>query len=127
MDWKDLTDSGCSTLWESLGRGSLVTDCEEQRGDWDFGSRRATNRNKTEINCITHNMNEMSELGEQPRLLEMSYISLNHLQHHQHHQHHHHTNCLSPGRLEEQQEEEVVVVTIDETLQQRPPDTHSGT
>ncbi|KAG7220023.1 hypothetical protein INR49_000672 [Caranx melampygus] len=112
------------------GGRSIVTEGdggETSEPDWDFGSRRATNRNKTEINCITHNMNEMSELGEQPRLLEMSYISLNHLQHHQHHQHHHHTNCLSPGRLEEQQEEEVVVVTIDETLQQRPPDTHSGT
>ncbi|TKS74930.1 hypothetical protein D9C73_009013 [Collichthys lucidus] len=70
-----------------------------------FGSRRVTNRNKTEINCITNNMNEMSE---RPRL-EMSYISLNH------------TNSLSSNRPEE------TVVTIDETLQQRPPDTHSGT
>ncbi|XP_019129115.1 uncharacterized protein LOC109141808 [Larimichthys crocea] len=78
---------------------------ETSEPDLMFGSRRVTNRNKTEINCITNNMNEMSE---RPRL-EMSYISLNH------------TNSLSSNRPEE------TVVTIDETLQQRPPDTHSGT
>ncbi|KAL7397541.1 hypothetical protein ABVT39_023692 [Epinephelus coioides] len=77
--------------------------------DWVLGSRRVTSRNKTEINCITNNLSEMSELGERPRLVEMSYISLNH------------TNCLSSNRLEE------TVITIDEMLQQRPPDTHSGT
>lgn len=77
--------------------------------DWVFGSRRVPNRNKTEINCITSDVNEMSELGERPRLVEMNYISLNH------------TNCLSSNRMEE------IVVTIDETLQQQPPDTHSGT
>ncbi|KAF1385302.1 hypothetical protein PFLUV_G00106320 [Perca fluviatilis] len=76
---------------------------------WVFGSRRVSSRNKTEINCISSNMNEMSELGERPRLVEMGYISLNH------------TNCLSSVRPEE------TVVTIDETLQQRPPDTPSGT
>lgn len=54
-------------------------------------------------------MSEMSELGDRPRLVEMSYISLNH------------TNCLSSNRPEE------IVVTIDETLEQQPPDTHSGT
>ncbi|XP_071342638.1 uncharacterized protein [Trachinotus anak] len=94
------------------GGRSIVTEgdgAETSEPDWVFGSRRATNRNKTEINCITNNMSEMSELGERPRLVEMSYISLNH------------TNCLSSSRPEE------VVVTIDETLQQRPPDTHSGT
>ncbi|XP_051233198.1 uncharacterized protein LOC127350527 [Dicentrarchus labrax] len=79
---------------------------ETSEPGWVLGSR----RNKTEINCITNNMNEMSELGERPRLVEMSYISMNH------------TNCLSSSRPEE------IVVTIDETLQQqRPPDTHSGT
>ncbi|XP_069009019.1 uncharacterized protein [Embiotoca jacksoni] len=80
--------------------------------DWVFASRRAANRNKTEVNCIASNMNEMSEmseLGERPRLLEMSYISLNQ------------TDCLSAARPEE------IAVTIDEPLQQRPPDTHSGT
>lgn len=74
--------------------------------DWMFGSRRAANRNKTEVNSITNTMNEMSE---RPPLVEMSYISLNH------------TNHLSSTRLEE------VVVTIDETLQQQPPNTPSGT
>ncbi|XP_023284751.1 uncharacterized protein LOC111671784 [Seriola lalandi dorsalis] len=98
------------------GGRSIVTEGdggETGEPDWVFGSRRATNPNKTEINCISNNMNEMremSELCEQPRLVEMSHISLNH-----------HTNCLSSSRPEE------VVVTIDETLQQRPPDTHSGT
>lgn len=74
--------------------------------DWVFGSRRADNRNKTEVNSITNTMNEMSE---RPLLVEMSYISLNH------------TNHLNSNRQEE------VVVTIDETLQQQPPNTPSGT
>ncbi|XP_041862381.1 uncharacterized protein LOC121653166 [Melanotaenia boesemani] len=82
---------------------------EASEPDWVFSSRRAANRNKPEINCITNNMTEMSELGERPRLVEMSYISLNH------------TNCLSPNRPEE------IVITIDETLEQHPPDTYSGT
>ncbi|KAM7012261.1 uncharacterized protein LKV04_022782 [Tautogolabrus adspersus] len=77
--------------------------------DWMLNSRRVPSRNKTEINCITNNMNEMTELGEQPRLMEMNYISLNH------------TNYLSANRAQD------VVVTIDEMLLQRPPDTHSGT
>jgi len=77
--------------------------------DWVFGSRRVTNCNNTEINCISNNMSEMSELGERPRLVEMSDIFLNH------------TNTLGSNRPEE------TVVTIDETLQQQPPDTHSGT
>ncbi|XP_037324497.1 uncharacterized protein LOC119216139 isoform X1 [Pungitius pungitius] len=76
---------------------------------WVCGSRGLTNCNNTEINCISNNINVMSELAERPRVLEMSYISLNH------------TNCLSANRPEES------AVTIDETLQQRPPDTHSGT
>ncbi|XP_030289436.1 uncharacterized protein LOC115591659 [Sparus aurata] len=82
---------------------------EASEPEWVYSSRRLNNRNKTEVNCITNNMNEMSELSERPRPVDMSYISLNH------------TNCLSPSRPEE------VVVTVDETLQQRPPDTHSGT
>ncbi|KAK9519749.1 hypothetical protein VZT92_022458 [Zoarces viviparus] len=82
---------------------------ETSEPDWVFGSRRVTNCNNTEINCISNNTNEMSELHERPRLVEISYISLNH------------TNCLSSNRPEE------TVVTIDETLQQQPPDNHSGT
>lgn len=77
--------------------------------EWVLGSRRLPGHSKTEVNCVTNNMREMSELGERPGLVEMSYISLNH------------TNCLSSSRPEE------VVVTIDETLQQQPPDTYSGT
>nr|XP_046248502.1 uncharacterized protein LOC124061042 [Scatophagus argus] len=98
---------------EFVGGGrSIVTEGdsgETSEPDWVFGSRRVTRGNKTEINCITSSMNEMSELGERPRLMDLSYISLNH------------TNCLSSSRPEE------IVVTIDETLQQRPPDTRSGT
>ncbi|XP_035813558.2 small integral membrane protein 44 [Amphiprion ocellaris] len=82
---------------------------ETSEPDWMFGSRRVTNRNKNEISCITNNMHELSELGERPRLVGMSYISLNH------------TNCLSSNRSEE------IVITIDETLPQQPPDTPSGT
>ncbi|TNN74674.1 hypothetical protein EYF80_014992 [Liparis tanakae] len=82
---------------------------QKQFYDWVFGSRRVTNCNNTEINCISNNMSEMSESGERPRLVEMSYIFLNH------------TNSLGSNRPEE------TVVTIDETLQQQPPDTHSGT
>ncbi|CAJ1059434.1 uncharacterized protein LOC116695251 [Xyrichtys novacula] len=89
--------------------GHLVKDVVNDFVDWVFGSRRFPNRNTPEINCITNNMSEMTELGERPRLVEMNYISLNH------------TNCLSSNRAED------VVVTIDETLQQRPPDTVSGT
>jgi len=76
--------------------------------DWVFNSCRDTSH-KTEINCITNNITEVRELNERPRLVEMSYISLNH------------TNCLSSNRSED------TVITIDETLQQRPPDTHFGT
>ncbi|XP_034561615.1 uncharacterized protein LOC117828521 isoform X2 [Notolabrus celidotus] len=76
---------------------------------WVFGSRRVPDHSKIEINCITNNMSEMTELGEHHWLEEMNYISLNH------------SNCLSSNRVED------VVVTVDETLQQRPPDTHSGT
>ncbi|KAM7409359.1 hypothetical protein PAMA_001032 [Pampus argenteus] len=89
--------------------GHLVKDVVNDFVDWVFGSRRVSNRNKTEINCITNNMNETTELGERPHLVEMSYISLNH------------TNCLSSNRPEE------IVVTVDETLQHHPPDAHSGT
>ncbi|XP_033181832.1 uncharacterized protein LOC117152845 [Anabas testudineus] len=98
----DFVGGGRSIVAESDGG-------ETSEPDWVFGSRRVPNRNKTEINCITSDVNEMSELGERPRLVEMNYISLNH------------TNCLSSNRMEE------IVVTIDETLQQQPPDTHSGT
>ncbi|KAG7514588.1 hypothetical protein JOB18_038160 [Solea senegalensis] len=79
---------------------------ETSEPDWLRGSRRFTNLNKSELNCVA---NSRSELGERPRLVEMSFISLNH------------ANCLSAKRAEE------IVVTIDETLPQRPPDTHSGT
>ncbi|KAM3619237.1 uncharacterized protein V6R79_004954 [Siganus canaliculatus] len=89
--------------------GHLVKDVVNEFVEWVFGSRRVTSRNKTEINCIANNVNEMIDLGERPRLMEMNYISLNH------------TNCLSSNRAEE------IVVTVDEKLQQRPPDTHSGT
>ncbi|XP_040041323.2 uncharacterized protein LOC120824492 [Gasterosteus aculeatus] len=82
---------------------------ETSEQGWVCGSRGLTNCNNTEINCISNNINVMGELAERPRLLEMSYISLNH------------TNCLSADRPED------TAVTIDETLQRRPPDTHSGT
>ncbi|KAK2835059.1 hypothetical protein Q5P01_015543 [Channa striata] len=53
---------------------------------------------------------EASEpVGRDAAAVEMNYVSLNH------------TNCVSSNRLEE------IVVTVDETLQQRPPDAHSGT
>ncbi|KAI3368358.1 hypothetical protein L3Q82_008063 [Scortum barcoo] len=101
-----------SCLNDSCGGRSIVAEGdggETSEPGWVFGSRRVAERNKTEINCVANNMSELGELGEHPRLVEMSYISLNH------------TNCLSSSRPEE------IVVTIDETLQQQPPDTHSGT
>lgn len=52
---------------------------------------------------------EAGDLGERPRLMEMSYISLKHT-----------SNCLSSTRPEE------IVVTIDEVLPDQPPDTHSA-
>ncbi|XP_074524717.1 uncharacterized protein LOC141789255 [Halichoeres trimaculatus] len=76
--------------------------------DWVFDSRRLQNRNKPEINCITNNLSNSTELVERPRLLEMNYVSLNH------------TNCLSADRAEDVVD---AVVTVDETLLQRPPDT----
>ncbi|KAM8875244.1 uncharacterized protein AB9W97_016143 isoform 2-T2 [Spinachia spinachia] len=94
------------------GSRSMVVEGDagetSERG-WVCGSRGLSNCNNTEINCISTNINVMSELAERPRRLEMSYISLNH------------TNCQSANRPEE------TVVAIDETLKQRPPDTHSGT
>ncbi|KAK5869456.1 hypothetical protein PBY51_024170 [Eleginops maclovinus] len=98
---------------EFVGGGRSMDAEGDGRGtsepDWVFNSRRDTSHNKTEINCITNNITEVRELNERPRLVEMSYISLNH------------TNCLSSNRSED------TVITIDDTLQQRPPDTHSGT
>ncbi|KAK2908288.1 uncharacterized protein [Channa argus] len=96
----DFVGGGRSIVAEGDGAGA---------GEPDWVFRQATGRNKSEIKCITSNITEMSELGERPRLVEMNYVSLNH------------TNCLSSNRLEE------MVFTVDETLQQRPPDTHSGT
>ncbi|XP_029005044.1 uncharacterized protein LOC114854620 [Betta splendens] len=80
---------------------------EANQPDWVFGSRRSSDRNKSEINCISRNVSEMSE---RPRLVEMSSVSLNH------------SKCVSGSRAE------ATVVTVDETLQQqRPPDPQSGT
>ncbi|KAJ8362072.1 hypothetical protein AAFF_G00398220, partial [Aldrovandia affinis] len=44
-------------------------------GDWVFGPSPANNRLKSNPTCVTHSMNEMSELTECPRLVEMTYIS----------------------------------------------------
>ncbi|XP_050933355.1 uncharacterized protein LOC108892644 isoform X3 [Lates calcarifer] len=43
------------------GRSIVAEDDggETSEPDWVFGSRRVTSRNKTEINCITNNMNEV--------------------------------------------------------------------
>lgn len=60
---------------------------------WVFGSHRNTSRNKREISCIT---STMSESGERPHLVELSYIPLNH------------TGCLSSNQSEE------MVVRMDE-------------
>nr|XP_020481198.1 uncharacterized protein LOC109975027 isoform X2 [Monopterus albus] len=94
------------------GSRSIVTEGdsgETSEPEWALGAHRVTSRNKTEINCITNNVNEVSEMGERPRPVEMTCISLNH------------SNCLSSSRPEE------IVISVEETLQQRPPDTHSGT
>ncbi|KAF3690500.1 hypothetical protein EXN66_Car006173 [Channa argus] len=108
---KDVVEAGRllpkATELEPVNQLDALTSHENVPAYWVF--RQATGRNKSEIKCITSNITEMSELGERPRLVEMNYVSLNH------------TNCLSSNRLEE------MVFTVDETLQQRPPDTHSGT
>ncbi|CAK6976411.1 uncharacterized protein LOC121900862 [Scomber scombrus] len=92
--------------------GHLVKDVVNDFVDWVFGSRRVPNRNRTEINCITNNLSEMSDLGERPHLVEMSYVSLNH------------TNCLLSSN---RPDETVITVVGSETLQHRPPDADSGT
>ncbi|RVE73696.1 hypothetical protein OJAV_G00034080 [Oryzias javanicus] len=93
------------------GRSAVAEgDGDETSGpDWVLGSHQAAHPKESAISYITTNINEGTDRGERPRLVEMSYISLNH------------TNTLTSGRPEE------IVVTIDETLEQRPPDTHSGT
>ncbi|KAF6722008.1 hypothetical protein FQA47_007617 [Oryzias melastigma] len=93
------------------GRSAVAEgDGDETSGpDWVLGSHQAAHPKESAISCITTNINEGSDRAERLRPVEMSYISLNH------------TNTQTSGRPEE------IVVTIDETLEQRPPDTHSGT
>ncbi|KAJ8367128.1 hypothetical protein AAFF_G00330900 [Aldrovandia affinis] len=88
--------------------GHLVKDLVHDFVDWVFGPRPANNSSKSDINCITNSMNEMSELSERPRLVEMTYISQNH------------NSCLETAKPEE------LVVTIDETLQ-LPQEPYTGT
>ncbi|XP_031693900.1 uncharacterized protein LOC116376688 [Oncorhynchus kisutch] len=90
--------------------GHLVKDLVTEFVDCRlFGGCRVTNRSKSEINCITNSVNEMSEMSERPQLVEMNYITCNH------------SNCLGATAQPEE-----LIVTIDETLQ-LPRDTHTGT
>lgn len=88
--------------------GHLVKDLVHDLIEWMFGVRKVRSRNKNEVNCITSSINEMNEMTERPRLVDINYITLNH------------ANCLDTVSPEE------FVVNINDTLQ-LPPNTHSGT
>ncbi|XP_043086127.1 uncharacterized protein LOC122332789 [Puntigrus tetrazona] len=85
--------------------GHLVKDLVHEFVEWVFGPRSDNRRNKSEVNCISSGMNEMSELS---RPVDTRCVVYNH------------SDCPSAIKPEE------LVVTIDETLQ-LPREAHSGT
>ncbi|KAK2885306.1 hypothetical protein Q8A67_016143 [Cirrhinus molitorella] len=86
--------------------GHLVKDLVHEFVEWVFGPRSDNRRSKSEVNCISSSMNEMSELS---RPVDTRCIVYNH------------SDCPSViNKLEE------LVVTIDETSQ-LPREAYSGT
>ncbi|RXN10017.1 hypothetical protein ROHU_031110 [Labeo rohita] len=86
--------------------GHLVKDLVHDFVEWVFGPRSDNRRSKSEVNCISSSMNEMSELS---RPVDLRCIAYNH------------SDCLSTANKPEE-----LVVTIDETLQ-LPCEAYSGT
>ncbi|XP_073679628.1 uncharacterized protein [Garra rufa] len=86
--------------------GHLVKDLVHEFVEWVFGPRSDNRRTKSEVNCISSSMNEMSELS---RPVDMHCIVYNH------------SDC--PSVINKPEE---LVVTIDETLQ-LPREAYSGT
>ncbi|KAL1022735.1 hypothetical protein UPYG_G00031650 [Umbra pygmaea] len=83
----------------------LITECVDCRV---FFGWRATNRSKSDINCITKTMNNLTEMSEIPQLVEMNDIT------------HNHRNFGAAAKPEE------IILTIDETFQM-PQETYNGT
>ncbi|XP_059383068.1 uncharacterized protein LOC132117779 [Carassius carassius] len=85
--------------------GHLVKDLVHEFVEWVFGPRSDNRRSKSEVNCISSSMNEMSELSHPADTCCIVY---------------NHSDCPSTIKLEE------LVVTIDETSQ-LPREAYSGT
>ncbi|XP_051737067.1 uncharacterized protein LOC127505507 [Ctenopharyngodon idella] len=86
--------------------GHLVKDLVHEFLEWVFGPRSDDRRSKSEVNCISSSVNEMSELS---RPVDTCCIVYNHSES---------LNAMKPEEL---------VVTIDETLQDLPREAYSGT
>ncbi|XP_048035142.1 uncharacterized protein LOC125260699 [Megalobrama amblycephala] len=87
--------------------GHLVKDLVHEFLEWVFGPRSDDRRSKSEVNCISSSVNEMSELS--CRVDTSRCIVYNHSES---------PNAMKPEEL---------VVTIDETLQDLPREAYSGT
>ncbi|XP_052449337.1 uncharacterized protein LOC128011203 [Carassius gibelio] len=85
--------------------GHLVKDLVHEFVEWVFGPRSDNRRSKSEVNCISSSMNEMSELSHPADTCCIVY---------------NHSDCPSTIKPEE------LVVTIDETSQ-LPREAYSGT
>ncbi|XP_019904490.1 uncharacterized protein LOC109616027 [Esox lucius] len=83
----------------------LITECVDCRF---FGGCRATDRNKSDINCITKRVDDIHEMSERLRFMEMSIT-------------HNHSNHLGATAKPEE-----LILTIEETLQV-PCDMYNGT
>ncbi|XP_023650408.1 uncharacterized protein [Paramormyrops kingsleyae] len=88
--------------------GHLVKDLLHDFVDWVFGARPVDTSSKTQINCISNSMNEMSELGELTQFANAKEL------------HRGQSDCLDAAKDEE------FIITIDETLH-LPQDPYCGT
>ncbi len=91
------------SIWVSMWLIIICNLCLSS--EWVFGPRSDNGRSKSEVNCISISMNEMSELSHP---VDTRCIVYNH------------SDCPSTVKPEE------LVVTIDETLQ-LPREAYSGT
>ncbi|XP_039591705.1 uncharacterized protein LOC120515058 [Polypterus senegalus] len=82
--------------------GHLIKDLVHDFVDWVFGPNTDDNSNKSDVNCITNSLNEMTDMSDFPRLEEMSPTS----------------GSLLMYDIRADQ----LVVTIDERLQRTPGD-----
>ncbi|XP_066548551.1 small integral membrane protein 44 [Amia ocellicauda] len=86
--------------------GHLIKDLVHDLVDWMFGPGPEDHSNKSDINCISNNTDEMAETGGQSVPQEMNHVGENY--------------CLTPIKPDD------LIVTIDET-EPPPREAHSGT